>query len=152
MRYTLHGFKKFLEEMDPTPEKQRDGSDSAGSEHDDKADYFAALGDEEGIEWEDLVKVFEGEPWISSHFGLGGDNGLLYKQSPWEIVKGSLTPNGAVIRLKPQSKTRSYLSGNKLNKSSYVDNHKYHLNRKELLDFLTTGWTPAVQAAAGGGM
>ena len=138
--------------MDPTPEKDRAGAESGGSEHDDKEDYFSALGDEEGIEWDDLVKVFEAEPWISSHFGIGDKAGVMYKLSPWEIVKGSLTPNGAVIRLKPQANTRSYLAGNKLNKSGYVDKTKYHLNRKELLDFLTAGWTPAVQAAAGGGM
>jgi hypothetical protein len=149
MRYTLDGFKEFLEEMDPNAQKRMAGSDSDGSEHDDKEDYFSALGDEQGIEWDDLKKVFEGEPWISSHFGIGGDKAILYKMSPWEIVKGTLTPNGAVIRLKPQSKVRSYLSGNKLNKSDYVDKHKYHLNRKELMDFLTAGWTPAVQAAAG---
>jgi len=110
-----------------------------------KADYLAALGDEEGIEWSNLVKILETEPWISSHFGLGSPNKeILYKLSAWEVVKGSLSPQGADIRLKPQTVGRSYLSGNKLNKSSYQDKKRYHLNRKELTSFLTTGWSPAL--------
>lgn len=128
----LYSFKAFLEEEEPSEPK--------------KQDYFASLGDEEGIEWHDLVKVMESEPWISSHFGLGSPNKeTLYKLSPWEIVKGSLTPNGADIRLKHQRGARSYLQGNRLNKSSYQDRKRYHLNREELTKFLTTGWTPAIQ-------
>jgi len=136
----LSGFKQFVikEEEGPEPEN--------------KIDYFSALGDEEGIEWSDLVKAYESDPQISAHFGLGQN---IYKLSPWEIVKGSLTPNGADIRLKPQRGNRSYLKGNRLNKSNYEDNRRYHLNRKELLNFLTKGWTPIVQPAGGdmgGGM
>lgn len=124
----LSGFKIFFED------------DSS------KQDYFASLADEEGIEWGDLVKALEAEPWVSSHFGLGSPNKeILYKLSPWEIVKGSLTPNGADIRLKQQKGSRSYLSGNRLNKTHYADRRRYHLNREELARFLTTGWTPAVQ-------
>jgi hypothetical protein len=116
-----------------------------------KEDYIGALGDEEGIEWKDLTTIFEDEPWVSSHFGLGRPNKeVLYKLSAWEIVKGSLTPSGADIRLKPQKGNRSYLHGNRLNKSKYEDKKRYHLDRQELIKFLTTGWTPAVQAAGGG--
>lgn len=132
----MQGFKDFFEEEDrPNP----------------KADFFASLGDEESIDWNNITKIFTSEPWISAHFGLGGpDKEILYKLSPWEIVKGTLTPQGADIRLKPQKGNRSYLSGNKLNKSDYVDNRRYHLNRKELLKFLTSGWTPAISPAGGG--
>ena len=132
---TFAGFKSFVEEMDPSAEKDRE----------------TALGDEQGIPWDDLAKVFTGEPWISAHFGLGSpDKEMLYKLSPWEIVRGTLTPAGADIRLKPTRGTRSYLKGNKLYKGDYQDNKRYHLSRPELIKFLTTGWTPAVQAAAGG--
>lgn len=126
----LSNFKSFLEDSESVA----------------KQDYLAALGDEGGIEWPDLVKALEAEPWVSSHFGIGSpDKQVLYKLSPWEIVKGSLTANGADIRLKQQNNTRSYLSGNRLNKSQYKDRARYHLNREELIKFLTTGWTPAVQ-------
>jgi hypothetical protein len=137
----LYSFRTFLkEEESPEPTAPKN------------QDYFAALGDEEGIEWKDLVKTLESEPWISSHFSLGSpDKKVLYKLSPWEIVKGSLSPNGADIRLKQQRGSRSYLNNNRLNKSSYEDRRRYHLNREELAKFLTTGWSPAVQAASGGG-
>jgi len=137
--FKLCSFRAFLEEEQPEPKTPSS-----------KQDYFAALGDEEGIEWSDLVKTMEGEPWISSHFSLGApDKEIMYKLSPWEIVKGSLTPNGADIRLKQQRGSRSYLQNNRLNKSSYEDKKRYHLNREELTKFLTTGWSPAVQAASG---
>lgn len=132
----MQGFKVFFEQEEETSKP--------------KADFFASLGDEESIDWNTLTKIFTDEPWISAHFGLGRpDKEILYKLSPWEIVKGTLTPQGADIRLKPQKGNRSYLSGNKLNKSDYVDNRRYHLNRKELLKFLTSGWTPAIPAAGG---
>lgn len=153
MRSTLYGFKKFvIEDMDPTPEKSRSVAMGSGEVNKPATqDYFGALGDEQGIEWKDLASIFEDEPWVSSHFGVGTPSKeVLYKLSAWEIVKGSLTPNGADIRLKPQKNTRSYLNGNRLNKSKYEDKKRYHLGRKELMDFLTTGWTPAVQAAGGG--
>ena len=143
-------FRKFIEEMDPTPDKSRNIAMGAGDEDKGKMDYFGALGDEQGIEWKDLATIFEDEPWVSSHFGLGAPNKeVMYKLSAWEIVKGSLNPNGADIRLKPQKGNRSYLQGNKLNKSKYQDNNRYHLDRQELVKFLTTGWTPAIQSAGG---
>lgn len=146
-------FRRYLEEMDPNPEKSRSTAMGTGDEDKpDTEDYFGALGDEQGIEWQDLATIFEDEPWVSSHFGLGKPNKeVLYKLSAWEIVKGSLTPSGADIRLKPQKGNRSYLHGNKLNKSKYEDKKRYHLGRQELIKFLTTGWTPAAQAAGGGG-
>lgn len=113
------------------------------------ADFFSAFIDEEGVEWEDLVKALESEPWITSHFKLGKP-GILYKLSPWEIVKGTLTPHGADIRLKQQKGNRSYLPGNRANNSDYKDKKRYHLNRDELVKFLTTGWTPAVQPDSSG--
>lgn len=145
-------FKRFIEEMNPSPEKTQATAMGKQEEPDqDKQDYFSQLGDEMGIEWEDLTKALSSEPWVSSHFGLG-KNQPLHKLSAWEIVKGSLTPEGADIRLKPQRGDRSYLHGNRLNKSKYQDDKRYHLNREELTKFLTTGWTPAVQAAQQGGM
>lgn len=148
---TFAGFKSFVEEMDPSAEKDRETALGEPEGSEGKEDYFAALGDEQGIPWDDLAKVFTGEPWISAHFGLGSpDKEMLYKLSPWEIVRGTLTPSGADIRLKPTRGTRSYLKGNKLYKGDYQDNKRYHLSRPELIKFLTTGWTPAVQAAAGG--
>jgi hypothetical protein len=148
---TFAGFKSFVEEMDPSAEKDRETALGEPEGSEGKEDYFAALGDEQGIPWDDLTKVFTGEPWISAHFGLGSpDKEMLYKLSPWEIVRGTLTPAGADIRLKPTRGTRSYLKGNKLYKGDYQDNKRYHLSRPELIKFLTTGWTPAVQAAAGG--
>lgn len=153
MRFTLNGFRKFVEDMDPTPEKSRNIAMGSGDkDQSGKEDYFGALGDEQGIEWSDLASILEDEPWVSSHFGLGKSNSqLLYKLSAWQIIKGSLTPNGADIRLKPQKGDRSYLQGNKLNKSKYEDTKRYHLGRQELIKFLTTGWTPAAQAASGMG-
>lgn len=141
-----------MEDMDQTPEKSRTTAMGQGDHDDNTEDYFGALGDEEGMEWTDITSALEAEPWVSAHFGIGsGNNQILHKLSAWQIVKGSLTPNGADIRLKPQKGDRSYLKGNRLNKSKYEDTKRYHLGRKELIKFLTTGWTPAVQAAQGGG-
>jgi len=152
MTRTLHGFRKFVfEDMDPTPDKSRSIAMGAGDEDKGTEDYFGALGDEQGIEWKDLATIFEDEPWVSSHFGLGTPNKeVLYKLSAWEIVKGSLTPSGADIRLKPQKGNRIYLQGHKLNKSKYQDTNRYYLGRQELIKFLTTGWFDAAQR--GGGM
>lgn len=153
MTNTLYGFRKFLEDMNPTPEKSRNIAMGNSGEDSGKMDYFSGLQDEQGIEWSDLAKTLEGEPWVSSHFGLGSpDKETMYKQSAWEIVKGSLTPNGAEIRLKPQKGNRSYLQGNRLNKSNYKDTKKYRIGRQELIKFLTAGWSPAVLSASGGGM
>jgi hypothetical protein len=150
MKFTLYGFKKFIEDMDPTPEKSRDSSMGDNSDKSsDKEDYFAVLGDEMGIEWKDIVKALK-EPQVSAHFGIGKDPDVMYKLSAWEIVPGSMTPQGgASIRLKPQKRDRSYLHGNRLNKSSYKDTKEYHLGREELEKFITTGWTPALQGQSG---
>ena len=139
-------FRKFFEEMDPSPEKSRDGGKS-----DDKEDYFDALADEQGLSWRDIVTVFEGEPWVSTHFGLGEK---MYKASAWKIVPGTLSKHGADIMLIPRKGNRRYLKGNMLDKSRHPDKNRYHLDRGQLTDFLTKGWTPAVQNAAGapGGM
>jgi hypothetical protein len=110
-------------------------------------DYFDGLGDEMGMEWDDIAQALESEPWISTQFNLG--DGIGYKRSAWQIVKGSLNQNGADIVLKPQKGDRSYLSGNRLNKGE-TDTKRYHLNRQQLIDFLTKGWTPAIQSASGG--
>lgn len=152
-------FKRFIsEDMDPSPDKTRDVAMGNTKSDDNKntQDYFSGLSDEQNIEWGDLTKALTNEPWVSSHFGLGKPNNqILYKLAAWEIVKGSLTPEGADIRLKAQKGNRSYLHGNRLNKSKYEDDKRYHLNREELIRFLTTGWTPQILAAqqgSGGGM
>lgn len=152
MQYTLNGFKQFVEEMDPTPEKSRDaGQGDMANSSTEKQDYFASLEDEQGIQWKDLVRAISAEPWVSSHFKIGsGSNQTLQKLTAWEIVPGSMSENGASIRLKPQRTTRSYLAGNRLDKSKNINSEQYHLNRDELIKFLTTGWTPAVQQASGG--
>lgn len=142
MQHTLSGFRKFVEEMDPSPDKSRDsanGDEKGGSSK--KQDYFSVLGDEFGMDWKTISKIMQDEPWVSTHFDLGN---LLHKLSAWEIVPGTMSPQGADIRLKkPQRGDRTYLKGNRLNKSDYEDDKRYHLNRKELQDFLTQGWTPA---------
>jgi len=143
MGNTFSGFRSFMEDMDPSPEKDREGSSG-----DEPEDYFSALGDEDGMDWHDLVKALQAEPWISAHFPLGRpDQEVLYKLSPWQIVKGSMTKDGADIRLKPTRKARSYLQGNVANKSGYQDGRRYHVSREELANMLTAGWGPAVQAA-----
>lgn len=144
----LSGFKNYfyLEDQMSSDRDTAMGNSSGGNDNSDKADYFSTLGDEQGIQWKDLVTTLESEPWVSAHFGLGKMDGkTMYKLAAWEIVKGSLTPNGADIRLKPQHGDRSYLPGHRLNKSSYKDDKRYHLNRQELIKFLTSGWSPAVQ-------
>lgn len=152
MKYLLNGFKHFFEEMDSDPQKQAEKSEGEPAEDSQPEDYFSALGDEFGIEWKNVAKMISAQPWVSSHFSLGKPGKeILYKLSAWEVVPGTLTPDGADIRLKPQKNDRSYLKGNKLNKGM-PDEQRYHLDRKNLIQFLTTGWSPALQAAAGGGM
>lgn len=141
MDFNLHGFRQFFEDMDPSVDKK------IGSESGRKMDYLDGLGEEMGMEWEDIAHSLENEPWVSAHFSLG--DGINYKRSAWQIVKGSLNHNGADIILKPQKGDRSYLKGNRLNKST-PDTKRYHLNRQQLLGFLTGGWSPAIQNAAGG--
>jgi hypothetical protein len=148
----LSSFKRFCEEdMNPSMDKKVQSSEGKPEEK-EKEDYFGALGDEFGMEWKDIVSAFSKEPWVSSYFDLGSPgHKIKYKLSAWEIVPGSMTPNGADIRLKPQRGNRSYLKGNRLNKSE-PDTKRYHLNRKQLMQFLTQGWTPALQnnASMGG--
>lgn len=146
MGNTFSGFKSFFEDMDPSPEKEREGA-SGG----DNQDYLDALADEGGMEWSDLVKALEDDPWIQTHFPLGSPGQeILYKLRPWKIVKGSMNKHGADIMLKPMRGGRSYLQGNRLNKSGYEDQRRYHVSREELANMLSGGWGPAVQAAQGG--
>lgn len=142
----LNGFRQFLEDMDPTPEKTRDSAQ--GSPKNDKEDYFSALENEQGLTWDEIVNVFSKEPWVSANFGIKLDkNGTLFhKLSAWEIVKGTLTPHGAYIRLKPGKNDRTYLKGDAgLRRYNGKDTQKYYLNRAELEKFLTSGWVPAIQ-------
>jgi len=151
MKYLLAGFKHFFEEMDLDPQKKIEKGEGEDQTDPQSQDYFSALGDEFGIEWKDVAKMISVQPWVSSHFSVGKpDKEILYKLSAWEVVPGTLTPDGADIRLKPQKNDRSYLKGNKLNKGM-PDTQRYRLNRKDLIQFLTTGWSPAVQGAAAGG-
>lgn len=156
MGTTLFGFKKYLiaEEMDPSVDKTIGNSMPDKKEDAPKyRDYFQSLADEHGIEWKNLVKIFENEPWISAHFALGKPGKeIMYKLSAWEIVPNTLSTRGCMIRLKPQANNRAYLKGQKLLKGDYQDKNSYFLNREQLLKFLTTGWTPAASGQAGGGM
>lgn len=114
----LSNFKQFFEENNP--------------------DYFqTGLGTELGMEWEDIVKVLEKEPWITSNLPLGNS---FYKMGVWEIIPGTLTPYGANIKMKKNNK--SYLKDKILDKSS-GDEEVYHLNRDQLIAFLTQGWQPS---------
>lgn len=107
-------------------------------------DYLQnGMGDELGMSWDDIVKVLEKEPWVAAGLSFGNKS---YKLGSWEIVPGTLSQNGADIRLK--NKSRSYLSDKKLDKSD-IDTTEYHLTREELEKFLTQGWTPAISASAG---
>jgi len=147
MKYLLTGFKHFLEEMDLDPQKQVEKGEGETESDPQLQDYFSALGDEFGIEWKDVVKMILAQPWVSSHFSLGKpDKEILYKLSAWEVVDGTLTPDGADIRLKPQRHDKSYLKGNRPNKG-VPDGRRYYLSRKNLIQFLTTGWIPPAGAA-----
>lgn len=148
MRITLAGFKRFFEDMDKTRDKEL--KDANPDDDGANQDYWNALGDEFGIEWSHLAKALSADPWVSSHFLLGKPGKeIAYKLSAWEIVPGSITPTGAAIRLRQYRGNRNYLKGNKLNKGE-PDENVYYLNRKQLIEFLTTGWTPAAQGAQGG--
>jgi len=144
MSKSLAGFKKFFEEMDPSPEK------SMSSGGDKKQDYWDSLEDEGGLSLPDIKTALTSEPWVSSHFPLGKKGKeIQYKLQPWKIVKGSMSPSGADIKLVHNDHERSYLKGNVLNKN-YKDTKRYFVKRKDLQDFQTGGW-PAIQAAGGGG-
>lgn len=147
MSLTDLNFKNFLEEMDPSLEKKMGNS---STEKDKPIDFFAALGDEAGIEWRVLKKILVSEPWVSTHFTLGSPE-INYKTSPWEIVKGSLTPYGGYIRLKKVPGLRSYLKGRRLNKSDWFDDRKYFLTRKELIDFFNHDHTYVGEFGQGAG-
>ena len=126
--------------MDPSIEK----SSSSG---DEKQDYWDSLEDEQKMSWQDLKTAFQSEPYVAAHFGIGDKN---YKLQPWKICKGSMSPRGAAIKLMHGHYDRSYLPGYKLDKSGYKDVKKYFVKRKDLEDFQTAGWTPAIQAQGGG--
>lgn len=114
----LSSFKKFFEDNNP--------------------DYFqTGLGTELGMDWEDIVKVLEKEPWITSNLPLGSS---FYKMGIWEIIPGTLSPYGANIRMKKNNK--GYLKDKMLDKTQ-GDEEIYHLNRDQLIAFLTQGWQPA---------
>jgi hypothetical protein len=113
----LSNFKKFFEDNNP--------------------DYFqTGLGNELGMSWDDIVKVLENEPWVTSNLSLGSSS---YKTGLWEIVPGSLTQYGASIRMKKNNK--GYLKDKALDKTD-GDDATYHLDRNQLISFLTQGWTP----------
>lgn len=142
MEHSLSGFKKFFEEMDPSQEKN-----ISSGEGDKKQDYWQSLEDEEKMTWDDIKQSFSAEPYVSAHFPLGKIN---YKLQPWKIIKGSMSPKGADIKLMHGHYDRSYLPGYSLNKSGYKDTKRYFVKRKDLQDFQTAGWTPAIQAGGGG--
>lgn len=98
-----------------------------------KEDYFQGLEDELGITWEDIAKVYEDEPWVLSHVGLGKE---LFKVGGFSIVPGTLNQNGADVVVK--TKTRSYFPGKKV--ASTSNDKVYHLNKIQLLNLLTRGW------------
>lgn len=135
-------FKKFMEDLDPSLDKKTEDKS-------DKMDYFGELGDELGMDWKDIVSTMEMEPWVSAHFKLGG---IQHKLSAWQIVPGTMSQHGADIELKPQKGDRSYLKDGKMLDKGARDTKRYHLGRQELIKFMTTGWTPALQAAQSGGL
>lgn len=98
-------------------------------------DYFNSLEDELGVSWEDIVKVYENEPWVLSGIGLGKE---IFKTGGFQIVPGTLNSNGADVIVK--SKTRSYLPDKRV--SSTGNDKVYHLNREQLINLLTRGWIP----------
>lgn len=135
-------FKAFFEDMDLNRDKEMNNAGDASAPQ--KGDYFQGLDDEMGMDWPEIVSSLEGEPWVSASFKLGGNT---YKNSGWEIVKGSLSPNGAQIKLINNVGRRSY-TGSHPNKGP-ADDKTYFLNREQLIAFLTKGWSPALTAQAG---
>jgi len=144
MRYLLGGFRRFVEEMDPSAEK------TAGEPNDSKSnDYFDTIEDEFGIKWKSLKDIIASEPYVSTHFMLGkSDNKIAYKASTWEIDPDSITEHGAYIRIKPFKGMRTYLKGNKIN-TDVPDTNKYYVTREELLKLLTTAWVPPAPPPGG---
>lgn len=118
----LSNFKNFFEENKP--------------------DYFqTGLGTELGMDWDDITKALENETWFTANMPLGG---LNYKLGKWKIVRGTLSPAGCNIVAKDNK--RSYIDG-RLNKSKDQDQEIYHLNREQLIDFITQGWGAAGSAS-----
>ena len=60
MKHSFSGFKKFMEDMDPSIEK----SSSSG---DEKQDYWDSLEDEQKMSWQDLKTAFQSEPYVAAH-------------------------------------------------------------------------------------
>jgi hypothetical protein len=117
----LSNFKNFFEENKP--------------------DYLqTGLGTELEMDWDDIVKALEKENWFTANMPLGD---LNYKLGKWKIVKGTLSPEGCNIVAK--NNKRSYVDG-RLNKSKEQDGEIYHLNREQLISFLTQGWSGAAPA------
>ena len=115
MSKSLAGFKKFFEEMDPSPEK------SMSSGGDKKQDYWDSLEDEGGLSLPDIKTALTSEPWVSSHFPLGKKGKeIQYKLQPWKIVKGSMSPSGADIKLVHNDHERSYLKDIKEKNSASI--------------------------------
>ena len=138
MEHSLSGFRKFLEDTD-------------SSEKGKKQDYWDSLEDEEGISFPMLKKSFTVEPWVSSHFALG-PNGkeTWHKLQPWKIVKGSMSPAGADIRMVNTGTEKTYLQGNRPDKGPKI-RKRYFMKRPDLQNFQTGGWQPAIQGGGGGG-
>lgn len=99
-------------------------------------DYFHGLEDELNINWEDIVKVYENEPWVLTNINLGKE---IFKAGDFQIVPGTLTKDGADVIIK--SKTRSYLPGKRVANDT-LNKKVYRLNREQLLKMLTRGWMP----------
>lgn len=149
MLYLLSGFKRFVEEMDPTAEKRADSAQKS----DDPVgnDYIDTMQDEFGVSWKDMSKILETEPYVSTHFMLGKpDSEIAYKISAWEVVPGTLTKKGAYIRIKPTRGMRYFTKSGSLGKFA-PDHDQYYLTRDELVKFLTTAWVPSAPPDAGMG-
>ena len=113
----------------------------------EEADYFDGLYDELGIDAKNRNKVLKKEPWVNSHFNLGGVN---YKTAAWEI-KQTFPDGSAIIVLKNMPGQKAYMG--KTRYQGPPDEKEYRLSKKELIQLLTVGWTPALaaqQGAAGG--
>lgn len=163
MKANLSGFKRFVEEMDPSMDKKMGSEDGGAPEGGENMDFFGGLGDEMGMEWKDIISAFAKTnggtgvpPNANAHFFIGKpEHEKAYKTGSWRIVPGSMTPNGADIMLIPQKKQRVYQKGKDgqmmLDKSKQPDTKRYHLNRQQLQDFLFGDWAKAAQQGGAGG-
>jgi hypothetical protein len=124
----LPKFKSFLEEKE-------------------KADYFSVLDNELGIDPEIRKKIMQSEPVINTNLQIGN---FKYKLADWEVV--SSDDQGATIKLRNSGiNSRTYNKDNS-RYNGKNDGKMYRLNKEEFIKFLTSGWTPALQQAAGGDM